>query len=139
MFFNQNLKINAAARSVLIYLSEGTYIDFYSLERNTGILHIDTFAFYNGRERGIGLEIVKTREEIKTLYIVFAEHKRSDEIFVEKWEQGGYADMNPPAWDAVGRTDKVYEERKCFSPDQVHEVCNYIKTLVHEFAGLKEE
>jgi hypothetical protein len=49
-------------------------------------IFIDTFPFYNCRERGIGIS-VNNSEISKILVIVFGEHRNSDNIFIDRWIQ----------------------------------------------------
>jgi hypothetical protein len=89
-------------------------------------IDIDTFAFYNGRERSIGLSIRDTRKGfngVKTRVVIFGECRNSDEIFVDTFELKTI-DINPPVLKDF--TEKDYKKRKYFHYNEMYKVADYI-------------
>jgi hypothetical protein len=82
-----------------------------------------TSAWYNGRERGICVEI-------EGLFVVWGECRASTKIFVDTWVQeprSGFG-MNPPTW--CDQPKASYEERKYFGPGQLRKAARHIAVLL---------
>ena len=104
----------------------GRYVDIW----------IETFAFYNGRERSIGVKVQRTLASSlpsNALYIVWGECRCSDGIFVDTWE--GSNGINPPT--VADFPEAAYKARCTFNFGRVDEVVahiyahmeNYYRTL----------
>jgi hypothetical protein len=91
--------------------------------------YLKTYPWYNGRERGFMLFLRRTPVDLKGLYIVFAEARNSDQIFVEDWE--GEVDINPPVVFELRDPRVGYANRKSF--DTVDQTSDYILQKLEEF------
>jgi hypothetical protein len=74
-------------------------------------IEIDTFPFYNGRERAVGLRVRRDGIHGKGLILVFGEDRRSDALFFDRWVQGRVG-LNPPT--VADFSDEVYRARRLF-------------------------
>lgn len=70
--------------------------------------HTESFAIYNGRERWIGLEV--PRKDGYT-YIIFGEHRNSDDLCVQSWVKD-HMYFNPPTVADI--PDESYTQRVRF-------------------------
>lgn len=90
--------------------------------------NIKTFHFYNGRERGIILEVSYSWEP-DALFINFGEHRNSDNLFVQTTKKPTV--FNQPDLEIFNDDD--YNNRKFFDHNAVYEVTDYIKDLIKEY------
>lgn len=69
--------------------------DLYDSERGEYLFKSQTYAFYNGRERGFALTVEHPdSKEHGCLVVAFAENRNSDDIVVYTWK--GYGLYQPP-------------------------------------------
>lgn len=88
--------INRQAMAVLHYL------DCYEIDETAGqIFYTTTAPWYNGRERGIVLQVKNPINYREALCIAFFEHRNSDSICALKWI--GQPDINPPCLLSDGK------------------------------------
>jgi len=87
---------------------------------------IQTFPWYNGRERGICF-VVGNRGP-KSRFIVFGECRNSDSIFVDTWE--GVSPFNQPSVEDF--SDEAYQGRVCFSPTKTCDAASYVHGLIED-------
>ena len=79
-------------------------------------------AWYNGRERGISLEVGACLTREKT-FIFFSECKNSDSIVVDSWQ--ALATMNGPRFDDE-EYEEAYRNRTYFAPGQYDRAVSFI-------------
>jgi len=109
--------------SALVTLKES---DFYKKIE----YEISTYPFYNGRESSICLVICPSFLNKEALFVVFGEHRNSDDTFVDIWE-GTKPPYNGPKLEDF--TDEAYENRKTFSYKDDYEVDKYIYWAIKNF------
>ena len=95
-------------------------------------LYLATFPWFNGHEKGIAL--VLTKKDHPTgpcLVLVVAEHRSSDDLFVDTWEQDVWPRNGPtlPIWEDL----KGEENRKLFAYGAVGEAAKYIYEQMKTF------
>ena len=107
------LGLSAQALAVLQLLAqtECDGLAEYDSEHHEYKIEIRTRAWYNGRERGISLEVRPSVTSVRGLIVTFGEHRTSDHIFIDSWETDQPYLLNPPTvadcpWDGEG-----YERR----------------------------
>lgn len=110
------LSINPQAWAVLQGLA------YYDDEDST----VDTYAWYNGRERGILL--VKVTGPSERLYVAFAECRSSDQIVIHHWE--GESRINPPVVDNV--PEDAWTNAKYIPPLRIDKAVKYIRKLLRK-------
>ena len=93
--------------------------------------HVETFAFYNGRETCIGIQVEGRNDHNKPankrrLILYFGEHRSSDAIFVQHttWSGG----INPPT--IANFDEESYNQRRCFNCNALDELADYVVELV---------
>lgn len=101
----------------------------------------NTFAWYNGRERGV-LLVVDPGRVARSMCIVFGECRGTDSIFVDTWEQSVY--FEPPVTPTLVRLqvggdvyEKAYQHRVTFSPENYDAVADHITNLIAAFLPKK--
>jgi hypothetical protein len=82
-------------------------------------LYLRTYAWYNGRERGIALVLQRHVTEVDALQVVFAECRSSDEVIVEYW-----VSLNP----FNGPTPEPLDEATRDARDAAHAVRQEFKS-----------
>lgn len=87
---------------------------------------LKTFPWYDGRERGICLAYTPTLGK-DYIYVVFAEHRGSDGIFVGFWKTPRRL-LNPPTPADI--PEAVYSSRRVFSFAAIGEVVDHIYALL---------
>ena len=88
-----------------------------------------TFPFYNGREKGICLIVSDKFTDSDGTFIVFGEHRNSDNIFIDVWKKN--LPYNCPTTEK-DFTDEAYESRKFFDRDKVHDAARFIESIINE-------
>jgi hypothetical protein len=93
-----SLNLNGQSWAVLHLLNGyGVQLDddLYDSEKGEYLFESQTYAFYNGRERGFSLAVEHSdRKERGCLVVAFAENRNSDDIVVYTWK--GYGIYQPP-------------------------------------------
>lgn len=117
--FKGNLSIKKPSYTVLACLENILDNKHYNGEKE---IDIKSFAFYNGRERSIGLEIRLGFLDKNPRIVIFGEHRNSDDIFVDTWQGKDY--YNYPTINDM--PDSAYDARKYFKWDEPYKVAQYI-------------
>jgi hypothetical protein len=124
-------------------VSDASVCIFYALKRLLvgGIykhdhIYIQTFIFYNGGEKSIGLIISDFREPSEERIIVFGENRNSDSLFVDSWTRS-MSSINPPT--VTEFPDEVYEERVFCSHNGYSLIAEHIYTTYLKNLCLGEE
>lgn len=97
-YIDRTLNLNAQALALLELLTT------YNLPES--LFSVTTGAWYNGRERGVWLQLTLTPGG-KAAHIVWAENRNSDNIVVYNWASSG-SYLNPPTPSHPDFTDAVY-------------------------------
>lgn len=127
---DQTLQIHPVAYKILSLLALCSDEDFVGIRGNQD-LECKTSSWYNGRERGICLEVRTNFASHETCLIVtFGEERGSDDIFVDAWEHKGFF-LNPPTLAAF--TEAAYHARKTFAADRQDLALQYILRVIHSF------
>lgn len=113
--------ISGQAMAVLAMLSE------LETDRN---IEIQTWPWYNCRERGVCLEVRASLGAESALLITFGEGQNSDHIFIDSWVHKGWF-MNPPTVEAF--TNEAYAQRQHVNYGNVGEAVKIIQTLIEAF------
>jgi hypothetical protein len=124
------------ALALLHYLADND-IEFYLKdEEDAAGYKTRTFPSYNGRERGVCLEVSNFRSPScnNTLYIVWGDVRTSDEIFVQHWVQAGSV-YNYPASESY--PESSYELRKTFPCGDFGAAGAWICGLVQKYVNGK--
>lgn len=98
------------------------------LQSNT---YVEPFAWYNGRERWVGLIVRRNYGPSKNMVVIFGEARNSDMLCVEHWLQS--TSINPPTVERSDRTDATYQARKYFDPWGIKEAFKHIQSLVTDY------
>jgi hypothetical protein len=102
-------------------------------------VEINTYPWYNHRERVICVQLYRSAAPDRHLFVVFGEDRRSDQLFVESWQSTG---KGSSCWThRVPTPDntraEVYEEAQCnrrmFDANEVGQVADYVFELMAEF------
>lgn len=134
---DNTLGLSAQSLALLALLSqtEITYVgakEDYNTRFTTG-------AWYNGRERGIWIQVAKcdTCRKSGALNVVFCEARSSDRLMVSHWfsESSGY--LNPP--NAQDRGEQAYRDSRYFEPNDIGTAYNYITGLMRTHIEAKEQ
>jgi hypothetical protein len=124
---NFNLNVNWQAEAVRAALA-GLH-ESYLKDKISDTLSIETNQFLNGRERGYCLQVYDIHNPKKNLYIFFAEHRRSDELFVQHVEADWR--MNGPRLEDF--TSESYETRLTLPSGSIFEAARHIQDLIEKF------
>jgi hypothetical protein len=132
---DSTLGISAQAYAVLALLSrmEPADVAEYDEDHNDYKdykVEISTHAWYNGRERGVCLEVRPSIASKKALLITFGEHRNSDDIFIDSWVVETHF-LNPPT--VADFTDEAYEQRTLVKYGHVAEAVDVIRAKMKEF------
>ncbi len=96
-------------------------------------IEVDSFAWYNGRERGVLLRIAaRAHPEEDKLYVTFGEHRSCDDLFVDCWIAGGVL------IDPLGPNDmpeEAHGRRRLFPYGALRDAEDYITDLINDFMG----
>ena len=93
-------------------------------------IQTSTFAFYNGRERSVGIRLQHMSAMDKALIIVWGECRNSDALFVDTWSLYGLH-INPPT--LADYTSAAYVGRQSFDYGRIDLAVKYIMGLVTSF------
>lgn len=126
------LGLGAQARAVLALLAatEPHNVAPWNDERREYDVEINTRAWYNGRERGVLLEVRPNFASTLGLIITFGEHRNSDDIFVDAWIVNEVF-LNPPT--VADFPEEAYKRRQCFREGRVGEVVDFIRLVIKTF------
>lgn len=136
---NVTLGIRAQSWSVLHLLAEYDP-DFAPYEDSRYQCSIDTYPWYNGREKGFVLVLSKPvpKPDEPSLCLAFAECRGSDSIFVDLWGIDDYMG-DPVDWHHSGY-DAAYNHRAEFlnSQDAAHFIYKEMERWWNRTYGEKE-
>jgi hypothetical protein len=102
----------------------------YDQARHDYNIEIDTWPWYNGREKGVCLEVRPSVVHNAALLITFGEHRNSDDIFIDSWVHTGRF-LNPPT-PAVF-TDEAYAARVTVPYGDVGKAVQIIRAKIKAF------
>jgi hypothetical protein len=116
--------LNPQALAVLAMLSrrEPAFAE-YDKDLGTYKIEIETSPWYNGRERGVCLNVRRSFSDKTCLLITFGEHRNTDGIFIDCWVHKGHF-MNPPTLKDYN--DKAYKGRHTVNYGRVDLAVEYI-------------
>jgi len=122
------LSIDNQAQAVLQMLRgyDGNFADI------EGLHGLSTFAWYNGRERGISLVAHHTSAKTDSLVIVFGEIRNTDGIFVDVYEDSHASTMSCPTWEDPGYT-AAWENRNSFSYGAAGKVAQFVLKTIEKW------
>lgn len=123
---DQFFGVNIRSRAVLAMLT-----DF--LEFRTD-LRIKTFAWYNGRENWCGIEVQKNSFTGNVLYLVFGEHRNSDDLTYQHMFKTR-AFVNPP--NVSDFPEVSYQARRYFPGSDYNKIVRSIEDLINNHYGVK--
>ena len=96
-------------------------------------IEIETYPWYNGKERAVCLLVYHRDSPDRCLHLVFGEDRRTDNLFVERWE--GDRSSQQPSMETIDQD--VYEEaardRRTFEASKVSGVADYVFEMMVEF------
>ena len=127
------LGLNAQALAILAMLSRSPCDDLgaeYEEKFHEFKIEIKTFAWYNGRERGVLLEVRPSLSSKRALLITFGEHRNSDSIFIDAWEVNEFF-LNPPT--VADFTDEAYKARTWVDYGNVAKAIEVIRDKISAF------
>lgn len=113
--------IDMQARSVLNILQSMNF------EVDDHRAYGDTFVLYNGRERWGGM-MFSTDFLSPNLFIIFGEHRNSDQLCVQHWT--GERNLNPPTLKDI--PEDSYAEREFFQFMNLESVVKRIQKLIND-------
>jgi hypothetical protein len=115
---DHDLGLSDQALAVLAVLSrdECDGLAAYDQESKRWKVEITTSAWYNGRERGICLQVRPSLTSKRALLVTFGECRNSDSIFIDAWVVERYF-LNPPTLEDF--TDDAYAARQYVPYGQV--------------------
>jgi hypothetical protein len=127
--------VKAPALAIMALLSQ-TAPDFaeWDAKYQKYLVKIQTFPWYNGREKGVCLMVQRHTGGTEAFCVTFGECRGSDRIFVEGWEQP--EPFNQPTVEERERvlgeqgTEDLYQNRKTFSRKQLVEVSDHVYSLM---------
>ncbi len=130
------LGLGAQALAVLQLLAQDECSDLaeYDEEERDYAVEIRTRAWYNGRERGISLEVRAHVMDRRGLIITFGEHRTSDSIFIDSWEIDRPFLLNPPTVEDY--PDSAYEARTFVPYGEVVKAVKIIREKIQTFIRL---
>lgn len=95
-------------------------------------VEIQTWPWYNCRERGVCLEVRASLGAETALLITFGEGRNSDHIFIDTWTHKGFF-LNPPTVAAF--TDEAYARREYVNFGEVGKAVKIIYVKIKAFAA----
>jgi hypothetical protein len=119
----------------IAYLLSGKIPDFadWDAEAKRFDIEIETYPWYNGREKAVCLLVYLRSSPDTCLYLVFGEDRRTDNLFVERWE-GGKPEQQPSmATIDEDAHEEASRDRRTFEASKVSGVANYVFELMAEF------
>jgi hypothetical protein len=109
---DNDLGISSQALAILAMLSRTDCDGLAKYGDGQYQIAIRTWAWYNGRERGVCLEVRPSLGSKRALLVTFGEHRNTDGIFIDAWEVEEYF-LSPPT--VADYTEEAYEQR-VFAP-----------------------
>ena len=122
-----HLNVKAQARAVLAILSERDP-DFAVFKDGQYHVEFTTWAWYNGRERGICISMQKDICA-PAIHMVFGECRSSDDIFVSWWATKRPYFNGPSVGDCP---EIAYKSRRIFKHGACGEVAEYLYVIMQE-------
>lgn len=140
--FDIGLNINSQAYAVLHMLKSWGE----TLANEKGVDDIKTFAWYNGRERGVSVVVSyyypggNIRDRHPNLVFAFSEHRCSDQIFVDQYEKMHAGVMSVPS-HTDDEYELAYQNRTTFDEGQAGAAAQHIVKATQKWlrAKVKED
>jgi hypothetical protein len=127
------LSAQALAVHAMLVQSECDDLAEYDEKLRDYKIETHTYPWFNGREKGVCLEVRPNVGCRKALLITFGEHRNSDGIFVDSWLINEYL-LNPPTVaDFQDERDEAYRKRTIISYGQVNEAVAVIRQKIKVF------
>jgi hypothetical protein len=95
-------------------------------------VEIQTWPWFNGRERGIAIVLSRTQHDEEAAVFVVVENRTSDNIAVEEWWQSRVTLQNGPSLqsrdEALGgdEANRVYYDRIYFNYGEIGKAAEYV-------------
>jgi hypothetical protein len=133
--FDPTFGIDPQARALLQVLSTE---HIGELPEGAQYLTVETYPFYNGRERWVGItvrpDIVtnkagKNLHGHKALHIIFGENRKSDDLCVQHWYSS--VGMNPPT--LADMPEASYSGRSYFGYLKIHQAADHIYSTIRDY------
>jgi hypothetical protein len=117
--------LNSQALAILHMLA-GREPDFATYTNGRYNIDVQTFPWYNGRERGVCLVVRHSLGSLRALHVAFGEERMSDAIFVDTWEDD--LPNNSPTLEGANQEvyDKAYRDRKHFNYGRVGDAAEFV-------------
>lgn len=130
--------LNSQALAILALLAQTAPTDVaYDKKTKLFAVFIQTFPFYNGRERGVCLAVQRgAGGGGETMLLAFAEHRNTDGIILQK-QMIAHSVMNMPTIDDF--SEDSYRARESFDWGACGRVVNVILGHIAEFCGEKSK
>lgn len=123
-----SFELNSQALAVAQLLA-GMEPDFAEYENGRYQVRIFTYPWYNGRERGIVIQMARDFSA-PVLNIAFFEHRNSDSICALEWVRDGGFGLNPPTIESDGKlaypTDDKFDVAKSVGWLQCGEMARWV-------------
>ena len=107
------------------------------------LMRADSYAWYNGRERGISIVVSQYFEKMG-LVCVFGECRNSDSIFVDVYEKVGAAVYESkkgtfaPSYLDAGY-EEAYRKRKFFNPGEAGKAADFVWKKIQAWAKVQRK
>lgn len=124
--------LSAQALAVLAMLSQSECDDLaeYDEKRRDYSVEIKTHPWYNGRERGVCLEVRPHFAARQALLVTFGEVRSSDYLFVDSWRMSEFF-LNPPT--VADYPDEAYQARTHVPYGEFGRAVSLIRNLIRGF------
>lgn len=124
--------LNYQALAILHFLA-GRDPDFATYTNGRYDIEVETFPWYNGWEKGVCLVVRRGPGDNRALCITFGEHRNTDGIFVDHWEDT--APHNCPTLENVDEAayEKAYCNRKSFEYGRAGDAAGHIYELMEGY------
>ena len=119
----------------IAHLLSGRIPDFadWDAEARRFDIEVETYPWYNGREKAVCLLVYTKELPDRCLFLVFGEDRRTDNLFGERWE--GTKPEQQPSMATID--EDVHEEaardRRTFEASELGEVADYVFEMMAEF------
>jgi len=119
----------------IAHLLSGRIPDFadWDAEAKRFDIEIETYPWYNGREKAVCLLVYHKASPDRCLYLVFGEDRRTDNLFVERWE--GDRPEQQPSMTTIDQDvhEEAARDRYTSEASKIGEVADHVFELIAEF------
>jgi hypothetical protein len=136
--FCADLTLSLSAQSMaILHLLADREVGFASLdEDNQPLCQIQSYAWYNGREKGVALIVWYGSVTAGPCYIIaFGEDRGSDRIFIDSWYEP-MAPLNGPTIDLRGAHGRGFR-RENLKGSETAKAADRVYSLMSEFVQSK--